>query len=149
VPLGSPSAAGSSGGADGALSAAVSARLLEQLTPNDSSDAWHSGRIAAKRARYAAEVGAPVLGRPCDDIARLWAALTEPLGDAQDAVTQRALVLDRVDDVTVPLSAGEAFVCGVYVASTHDREVECHSRARQVWASSRVEHKRLRKAMGR
>ena len=124
-------------------------RLLEQLTPDDGSDAWHSGRIAAKRARYAAEVGAPVLGRPCDEIARLWARLTEPLGDAQDAVVQRALVLDRVDDVTVPLSAGEAFVCGVYVASTHDREVACHRRAREAWSASRGEHKILRKAMGR
>ena len=124
-------------------------RLLEQLTPDDGSDAWHSGRIAAKRARYAAEVGAPVLGRPCASIATMWATLTEPLGDAQDAVVQRALVLDRVDDMPVPLSAGEAFVCGVYVASTHDREVACHRRAREAWSASRSEHKRLRSAMGR
>ena len=124
-------------------------RLLERLTPDDGSDSWHSGRIAAKRARYAAEVGAPVLGRPCDDMAKLWARLTEPLGDAQDAVVQRALVLDRVDDVTVPLSAGEAFVCGVYVASTHDREVDCRRRAREAWSASRGDHKHLRKAMGR
>jgi CHAD domain-containing protein len=125
------------------------ARLLEQLTPDAGSDSWHSGRIAAKRARYAAEVGATVLGRPSEELARLWAALTEPLGDAQDAVTQRALVLDRVDDLTVPLSAGEAFVCGVYVASTHDREVDCHRRAREAWSASRHDHKRLRKALGR
>jgi hypothetical protein len=125
------------------------ARLLVALSPDDESDAWHSARIAAKRARYAAEVGAPVMGKACADLASLWSTLTEPLGDAQDAVIQRALVLDRVDDPTVPLSAGEAFVCGVYVASTHDREVACHRRAREVWTDSRHEHKRLRKALGR
>jgi CHAD domain-containing protein len=125
------------------------ARPLEQLRPADDSDAWHAARISAKRARYAAEVGSPVLGKDCDALARLWARLTEPLGDAQDAVIQRALVLDRVDDSSRPLSAGEAFVCGVYVASTHDREVACHRRAREVWRASRDEHKRLRKAVGR
>jgi CHAD domain-containing protein len=125
------------------------ARLIEQLRPTDDSGSWHSARITAKRARYAAEVGSPVLGKGCDGLARLWAALTAPLGDAQDAVIQRALVLDRVDDSSAPLSAGEAFVCGVYVASTHDREVDCHRRAREVWRASRDEHRRLRKALGR
>jgi CHAD domain-containing protein len=125
------------------------ARLIEQLHPNDDSGSWHSARITAKRARYAAEVGAPVLGKECDGLAHLWAALTAPLGDAQDAVIQRALVLDRVDDSSAPLSAGEAFVCGVYVASTHDREVACHRLAGEVWRASRDEHKHLRKALGR
>ena len=125
------------------------ARMLDQLRPGDDSAFWHSARISAKRARYAAEVGAPVLGRPCEDLARLWSTLTEPLGDAQDAVIQRALVLDRVDDPSMPLSAGEAFVCGVYVASTHDREVASHRLARSVWLEARDQHRRLRKALGR
>ena len=125
------------------------ARLLDQLRPGDDSDSWHTARITAKRARYAAEVGAPVLGKPCEDLARLWSTLTEPLGEAQDAVIQRTLVLDRVDDPSMPLSAGEAFVCGVYVASTHDREVASHRHAREVWTGSRDEHGRLRAGLGR
>ena len=124
-------------------------RLLEQLRPGDDSDSWHAARITAKRARYAAEVGAPVLGRPCEELARLWSTLTEPLGDAQDAVIQRALVLDRVDDPSMPLSAGEAFVCGVFVAFTHDREIACHRRARTVWTAALADHGRLVKALGR
>ena len=128
---------------------ARAARLLEQLRPADDSDSWHTARITAKRARYAAEVGSPVLGRACEDLARLWSTLTEPLGEAQDAVIQRALVLDRVDDPTMPLSAGEAFVCGVFVASTHEREVASHRRAREVWTASRGEHKHLLKRLGR
>ena len=122
-------------------------RQIEGLRPSDDADSWHSARIAAKRARYAAEVGAPALGTACDALGQLWASVTEPLGEAQDAVIQRTLVLDRVDDPTVPLSAGEAFVCGLYVASTHDREVEAHRRARDVWRASREEHARLRRAV--
>lgn len=124
-------------------------RLLERLRPGDDSASWHAARITAKRARYAAEVGAPALGAPCAELARLWSTLTEPLGDGQDAVIQRALVLDRVDDPSMPLSAGEAFVCGVYVASTHDREIACHRRARAVWLAAHDEHRRLRKALRR
>jgi len=120
---------------------------IDGLRPSDEADSWHSARIAAKRARYAAEVGAPVLGTGCEALGQLWASVTEPLGEAQDAVIQRTLVLDRVDDPTVPLSAGEAFVCGLYVASTHDREVEAHRRARDVWRGSRDEHARLRRAV--
>jgi CHAD domain-containing protein len=124
------------------------AKLLAQLRPGDESASWHSARIGAKRARYAAEVGAPALGRPCQDLASLWSALTEPLGDGQDAAIQRALVLDRVDDTSSPISAGEAFVCGVYVASTFDREVESHRQARDVWRDSRSRHRALRSALG-
>jgi len=128
---------------------ARAAGLLEQLSPGDDSDSWHAARITAKRARYAAEVGSPVLGRACEDLARLWSTLTEPLGVAQDAVIQRALVLDRVDDPTMPLSAGEAFVCGIFVASTHEREVAAHRHARDVWTASRAEHQHLLKRLGR
>jgi CHAD domain-containing protein len=123
------------------------AAQLTRLGPEDPSDAWHSARISAKRARYAAEVGAPALGRPCEDLARIWSTLTEPLGESQDAVIQRTLVLDRVDDPSMPLSAGEAFVCGVYVALTHDREVAAHRRAGEAWASSRHEHDAIRRAL--
>ena len=128
---------------------ARAARMIEQLRPADDSHSWHTARITAKRARYAAEVGSPVLGRACEDLARLWSTMTEPLGEGQDAVIQRALVLDRVDDPTMPLSAGEAFVCGIFVASTHEREVASHRRARDVWTASRGEHKHLLKRLGR
>jgi CHAD domain-containing protein len=122
-------------------------RHIDGLRPSDGADAWHGARIAAKRARYAAEVAAPALGTACDALGQLWASVTEPLGDAQDAVIQRGLVIDRIDDPTAPLSAGEAFVCGLFVASTHEREVESHRRARAVWRASRDEHVRLRSAI--
>jgi CHAD domain-containing protein len=124
------------------------AHRFEALTAASPPDAWHLARIAAKRARYAAEVGAPPLGRPSADLARLWTDVTEPLGDAQDAVVQRALVLDRVADPAAPLSAGEAFTCGLFVAATHDREVAARDSARDGWHASRARHRALRKALG-
>jgi CHAD domain-containing protein len=123
------------------------ARQIEVLTQDDPAERWHAARIAAKRARYAAEVGAGALGRPCEDLARLWSALTEHLGEAQDAVIQRGLVLERVADTTLPLSVGEAFACGVFVASTHDRELASHQQAHAVWRRTRHEHRRLRRAV--
>lgn len=124
------------------------ARRFEALEAESPADAWHLARIAAKRARYAAEVGVGPLGRPAENLARLWIEVTEPLGDAQDAAVQRGLVLDRIADPAAPLSAGEAFTCGVFVASTHDRELVARERARAGWAESRGRHKDLRRALG-
>ncbi len=123
------------------------ATRLSGLGAESAGEAWHAARITAKRARYAAEVGAPALGRPCEDLARYWATLTEPLGDAQDALIQRELVLERVADPSAPLSAEEAFVCGVFVASTHDREVSAHRTAHAIWYDGRDHHRALRAAV--
>jgi hypothetical protein len=53
-----------------------------------------------------------------------------------------------VADPSLPLSAEEAFACGVFVASTHDREVAAHRTAHALWYDARSEHRRLREAMG-
>jgi len=123
------------------------ARPLGHLRPDDAPEAWHSARIGAKRARYAAEVGAPALGRPCVDLAHLWALITEPLGQAQDATIQRDLVLARLGDTSVPISAVEAIAVEEFVRSTRIREVTCHEAARDVWLSARDEHTRLRRTL--
>ena len=125
------------------------AKRLTDLEPAGPAEAWHAARITAKRARYAAEVGTPALGRECEDLARFWSEVTEPLGDAQDAVIQRGLVLDRVADPSAPLSAEEAFACGMFVASTHDREVSAHRTAHALWYDGRDAHKALRSALTR
>lgn len=123
------------------------ARQLDRLRPGDDAHLWHGARITAKRARYAAEVGAPALGHDCTRLARLWAGITEPLGAAQDAVIQRGLVLERVADPSAPLSAGEAFACGVLVATTEEREVAAHREARGLWVEGRDRYRRLRRSV--
>jgi CHAD domain-containing protein len=117
------------------------------LRPGDPGESWHLTRIAAKRARYAAEVAALAIGGPAADLASLWSEVTEELGAAQDAVVQRTLVLERVSDAGVPLTAEEAFRCGVYVASAGEREVTSHRRAVESWQSARKRHARLRAAL--
>ena len=55
---------------------------LEMQTP---SPVWHEARIAAKRARYAADAVAPVLGHDMERLAERLADVTEVLGHHQDA----------------------------------------------------------------
>jgi hypothetical protein len=52
-----------------------------------------------------------------------------------------------VSDAGVPLTAEEAFRCGVYVASAGEREVTSHRRAVESWQSARKRHARLRAAL--
>lgn len=125
------------------------ASAIDELDDSSPAAAWHAARIGAKRARYAAEVGAPAVGRPAADLAELWSTMTDPLGEAQDAVIQRGLVLERVDDPAVPLTAAEAFACGTYVASTREAETRAHRAASARWQQSREEHRRLRRAVER
>jgi CHAD domain-containing protein len=55
----------------------------------------HQVRIRAKRARYAAEAVAPLLGRKAVSFARAAAGLQEVLGEHQDAVVAGALLRQR------------------------------------------------------
>jgi CHAD domain-containing protein len=125
------------------------ASAIDELDDDSPAAAWHAARITAKRARYAAEVGAPAVGRPAADLAELWSTMTDPLGEAQDAVIQRGLVLERVDDPAMPLTAAEAFACGTYVATTRAAETRAHLAASARWQQSRDEHRRLRRAVER
>jgi CHAD domain-containing protein len=122
---------------------------VDALDHHAPAESWHAARITAKRARYAAEVAAPAVGRPAADLAELWARLTDPLGAAQDAVIQRSLVLERVEDAGVPLTAAEAFACGAFVARTRTTEADAHQQAFALWRGCRDEHRRLRRAVER
>ena len=61
-------------------------KAVEALEPDPGDDALHQVRIRAKRARYAAEAAAPVVGKPARAFARAAADLQTVLGDHQDAV---------------------------------------------------------------
>ncbi len=62
------------------------ARDAAALSHDQPDEQWHETRIAAKKARYAAEACAPVLGSEAKGLARQLARVTEVLGDHQDAV---------------------------------------------------------------
>jgi CHAD domain-containing protein len=61
-------------------------RAVEALDADPDDDALHQVRIRAKRARYAAEAAAPVVGKPARAFAKAVADLQTVLGDHQDAV---------------------------------------------------------------
>jgi CHAD domain-containing protein len=60
----------------------------------DRDAAIHEARKAAKRARYAAEAAAPVLGRPASRQAAQAKELQQLLGDHHDSVVARTVLLD-------------------------------------------------------
>jgi CHAD domain-containing protein len=67
-------------------------RDVRSLRLTDPSATWHSTRIAAKKARYAVECVAPVLGHDYTQLAQRLSAATDILGAHQDAhVAQHTL----------------------------------------------------------
>ena len=60
----------------------------------------HEVRKAAKRLRYAAETARPALGRPMKKLARRAKALQDVLGEHQDGVVCRALLLELAATAT-------------------------------------------------
>jgi CHAD domain-containing protein len=71
---------------------------------------WHRLRIAAKRARYAAEVCVPVAGQPATDFAVCMERITEDLGTQQDATVASAVLLRAAR--TPRIAAPTGFVLG-------------------------------------
>ena len=61
------------------------ARSVRALRHDGRDEAWHTARIRAKQARYAADALGPVFGRPAKKLAAQLELLTELLGVHQDA----------------------------------------------------------------
>ncbi|MFV2119047.1 CHAD domain-containing protein, partial [Streptomyces sp. Act-28] len=77
--------------------ARVAARVERALALDPGPDrdkALHEARKAAKRARYAAELAAPVLGRPARRSVKGMKAVQRLLGDHQDSVVAREALRD-------------------------------------------------------
>ncbi|WP_067461919.1 CYTH and CHAD domain-containing protein [Actinomadura macra] len=67
-------------------------RRIDRASDRDT--AMHEARKAAKRARYAAEIAEPVLGRAAKRQVARAKRLQEVLGDHQDGVVSRAVLLE-------------------------------------------------------
>jgi CHAD domain-containing protein len=95
----------------------------------------HEVRIAAKRARYAAEAVRPVAGKQAKQVATRMEEIQETLGNHQDAVVERQWLRDLA--MRAFLSGENAFTFGRLHALTeleagHDRE-----QFTRVWAATR------------
>lgn len=112
---------------------------LDLATP---SAEWHVARIAAKRARYAAEAVAPVLGDRMRDLAERLEEVTEILGRHQDAhVAQAALrtLLDapHSDDAPDDLDVHGAFALGRLLAVEQAAEMDDRAAFMSLWPDVR------------
>ena len=90
--------------------------------PHERDHRLHEVRKIAKRARYAAESAEPVVGKPARRLAKRMEALQDVLGEHQDSVTARELVLEL--SVAAHLNGENGFTYGVMHAAERDRAGE-------------------------
>jgi CHAD domain-containing protein len=109
---------------------------VKQLPETPTDPELHRIRILAKRARYAAEAVAPVVGPKGDEFARAAAKLQTILGEHQDSVTAQAWL--RAARVT----GRRAFVAGELIALERLAASQARARWRKVWDA--LDRKRLR-----
>ncbi|MFL6240652.1 MAG: CHAD domain-containing protein [Actinomycetes bacterium] len=98
---------------------------------------YHRVRIAAKRARYAAEAVAPAFGKPAERFARQVVRIQDVLGEHQDAVTAQD-TLRRLAQSPAGKTVG--FTCGML----HALEERKAATARAEFEASRPEVARRR-----
>jgi len=100
-------------------------RKAVEALPADPPDAdLHQIRILAKRARYAAEAAAPLVGKKAAQFASAVADVQEVLGDHQDAVVAEAWLRSAVEgaDAAVSLAAGELIAVQMAEAAEHRKQ---------------------------
>ncbi|HEY5856082.1 MAG TPA: CYTH and CHAD domain-containing protein [Aldersonia sp.] len=91
----------------------------------------HRGRRAAKRARYAAEIAEPVLGRKAaKDLVDFYKQVQELLGEHQDAMVADETLLAAARRVTGP----EGFTYGLLYAREQERARRSLVAFRKMWA---------------
>lgn len=118
------------------------AKEVKLLRLDGPSDDWHEARIRAKKARYAAEAVAPVMGEHVKRFAKALAGVTEVLGEHQDAwVAQHTLR-------TLAAGPGIDGLSGFSLGLLHEFEFEQELFARndfvEIWPGVQKAHKKAR-----
>ena len=101
----------------------------EALPGGAPDDEWHQARIAAKRARYAGEAVAPVLGAEAKAFAEQMERVTEILGEHQDAADAGAAVQAMAANADAPAS----FTLGVLYAAERERVTATRREFARLW----------------
>ena len=100
--------------------------------PEDPTDAdLHAVRIKAKRARYAAELVVPEIGRPADRFVDRVKDLQDLLGENQDAVVAEAQLRELAKDAR---GRRTGFVAGLLVERQHLRRERARADFAECWA---------------
>ncbi|MEV6107255.1 CYTH and CHAD domain-containing protein [Streptomyces sp. NPDC051940] len=115
----------------GRVAALIETALAEPPGP-ERSTAMHEARKCAKRARYAAELARPVLGKAAKNFAGDMTTLQELLGDHQDSVVVREALRDIAAQAA---AAGEsAFTYGVLYGREEARAADRERELPGLWA---------------
>jgi len=109
---------------------------VKQLPETPVDPELHRIRILAKRARYAAEAVAPVVGKAADAFARAAAKLQTILGEHQDSVTAQAWLR------SARISGRRAFVAGELIAMEHVAAEDARAKWPEIWKA--LDRKSLR-----
>jgi CHAD domain-containing protein len=116
-------------------------RRVDDLSLHAASEVWHSARISAKRARYAADAVAPVLGPDYERLADRLAEVTDVLGHHQDAyVAQQTL-----HEMAPSADSATAFALGQLMASEQAAEMSDRKAFRKIWPAARRAGRRIRR----
>ena len=113
------------------------ARAVDRLEPAPPDAALHEIRKRAKRARYAAELGRELFGKPARRFAERLADVQDELGSLQDTVVAE----DRLRSLQLPNAS--VFVAGMLVCEERAARAEARGRWRGSWKAARS--KRLRR----
>ena len=103
-------------------------RAVKELGPAPVDDALHDVRIHAKRARYAAELARPALGKRAVPFLEAAKELQDVLGTHQDAVVAEQVLRERV---AAQPAAGVAV--GRLIERERERRVEMRRTYRAAW----------------
>lgn len=106
-------------------------RDVAQLHVDSAAEPWHETRIAAKKARYAAELVAPVFGEPAKRLAGALAEVTENLGDHQDCHVAQ-LELRRIS-LLPGIDGATGFALGLLHAAEQERELSLRDEFMVLW----------------
>jgi CHAD domain-containing protein len=108
-------------------------KAVKGLGPAPSDGSLHEVRIRAKRCRYAAELAAPVIGKPARDLAAAVTRVQEVLGEHQDAV-----IADEWLAKTAPECVpAEAYALGMLAELERGLSVRAHAAFAGAWDAAR------------
>jgi CHAD domain-containing protein len=114
------------------------ARAVKALELDSPPEEWHQARILAKRARYAAESVAPVLGAGTKHLGEALARVTDLLGDQHDAAVAAERLRDLAERPEVDGPTGYAL--GLLHGIEVERERADREQFRDIWPEIKAVH---------
>lgn len=105
-------------------------KVLRQVGASPTSAMIHEIRIKTKRARYAAELAAPVVGKPVTRFIKKARVVQDVLGMYQDAIQAEAFVRAFLKQSA---SVRAAFVAGRMVERQRERRAKASKEMRLLW----------------